>query len=58
MMMFDNLMWAAQVNEARKLDDAELDRHATVSLRHRCRCNQCFCCAALAVQRERNGGLK
>ena len=44
---------AAQLSEARKLSDADLDRHATVSLRHRCRCNQCFCCAAVAVQLER-----
>lgn len=50
----DNDFWAEQLSEARKLDDAELARHALVSLRHRCHCDQCFCCAAVAVQRERN----
>lgn len=51
--MSDQDFWAEQLSEARKLNDADLDRHATVSLRHRCRCGQCFCCAAVAVQRER-----
>lgn len=44
---------ALQLSEARKLASADLERHAEVSLRHRCRCEQCFCCAAVAVLKER-----
>lgn len=42
-----------QLAEARKLGDAELARHALVSIRHHCRCRQCACCAAAQVQRDR-----
>jgi hypothetical protein len=45
--------WELQLAEARKLNDTELARHALVSIRHRCHCRQCACCAARAVQRER-----
>lgn len=46
-------------NQARVLSTAELERHAEVSRRHRCRCNDCFCCAALAEQdaRAKSGSL-
>lgn len=45
--------WELQLAEARKLSDAELARHALVSTRHHCRCQQCACCAAAQVERER-----
>jgi hypothetical protein len=49
--------WELQLAEASKLPDAELARHARVSLTHRCRCRQCFCCACVveAVSRRTNG---
>lgn len=42
-----------QKREARKLPYAELRRHAGVSIDNRCKCRTCFCCACVAVLRER-----
>lgn len=50
--------WENQIAAARALlkekGRAELQRHADVALRHRCKCHQCFCCAALAVTQEQS----
>ena len=52
----DEKMWQAQLAYARKLLEEkgreELRRHAEVSIRHHCRCGQCFCCAAKQVYLE------
>lgn len=45
--------WNNQISEARKLPDADLQRHASVSTNNRHSCQDCFCCACVAVMRER-----
>lgn len=45
--------WNNQIAEARKLPDAELQRHASVSTNNGCACGTCFCCACVAVLAER-----
>ncbi len=44
-----------QKEQARKLDDVELKKHAAVSFYHERRpyCMNCFCCACLVVRNER-----
>jgi hypothetical protein len=37
---------------ARQLSPAELRRHASVSIKNRDHCRQCFCCACVDVLRE------
>lgn len=51
----DEPTWPAQLEAARKLDDDELQRHASVSVNNRHQCEECFCCAAFAVLGERGG---
>jgi len=46
-------LWAAQLTEARKLDDADLARHAAVSTGNNHTCVECFTCACGAVRDER-----
>lgn len=41
------------VGQARKLPDEDLKRHAAVG--RICGCGDCFCCAALSVERKRKG---
>ena len=45
--------WANQLDEARKLDDKELARHASVSTDNNHQCVDCFCCACVVVREER-----
>lgn len=45
--------WDNQLVMARKLDDDELRRHASVSINNRHECRDCFTCACVAVLRER-----
>lgn len=42
-----------QIKQAEQLTDQELERHALVSIQHRCHCNECFCCACAHVQSVR-----
>lgn len=50
--------WETQLEAAKKLTTEELWRHARVSLNNRCKCNDCFCCACVAVLRERENTKK
>lgn len=45
--------WNNQLVMARKLDDNELRRHASVSIDNRHECRDCFTCACVAVLKER-----
>lgn len=49
--------WENQLAEARKLPDSDLQRHASASIDNRCTCQSCFCCACVAVKRERRAAL-
>ena len=44
---------AIQLAQARALPNAELDRHASVSIKNRHRCASCFTCACVEVAAER-----
>ena len=41
------------IDEARKLDDTEIARHARVSTSNLHYCTMCFCCACVDVKAER-----
>ena len=45
-------MWAGMVAYARRLDAAELRRHAAVSRDNRHACVECFCCACAVALEE------
>lgn len=44
--------WARMLEQARKLDWAELRRHSLVSLRNNHSCVECFTCSCVAVREE------
>jgi hypothetical protein len=44
-----NTLRVQQIERAKQLSDDELRNHAEVSIRHRCYCLECFCCAAAEV---------
>lgn len=47
--------WDKAMSEAFRLPDADLKRHASVSLDNRHFCNDCFCCACVVTLAEREG---
>lgn len=50
--------WGNQLAHARRLSTDDLRRHASVSLNNHHRCEDCFCCAALTVLEQREGGVR